>query len=186
MRIKRLSALVLSFCILTAAVSCSNAGAVTPSNEETTAEPTPTPTPVSTNTPTPTVNPVPEPFTELILDQELVGEWVTDDGNGTVIFYIFRDDNSGIYQSRPVLDAATMEEVFRDYVNKMVFSVISHGIVRIATREDRYTDYEYYVDGDELYLEDVDHLTSFVFTRSHEYEDWDKQAWEDFMKQTQH
>jgi hypothetical protein len=119
MRIKRLSALVLSFCILAATVSCSNTGAVTPSNEETTtettAEPTPTPTPVPTNTPTPTVNPVPEPFTELILDEELVGEWIT---------------------------------------------------------------------GDELYLEDVDHLTSFVFTRSHEYEDWDKQAWEDFMKQT--
>ncbi len=114
-----------------------------------------------------------------------MGEWITgDDYNCIVIFYIFRDENSGIiYQSRPVLDAATMEEVFRDYVNKMVFSVISPGIVRIATREDRYTDYEYYVDGDELYLEDVDHLTSFVFTGSHEYEDWDKQALEDFMKQ---
>ena len=190
--IMRFSALVLALCMIAVAVaSCCNTGTGGSVTEETTvettAEPTPTLTPAPTNTPTPTTNPVPEPFTELILDEDLVGEWNTDDGNGTVIVYIFRDDNSGIiYQSRPVLDAATMEEIFRDYISKTVFSVISPGVVRIATREDRYTDYEYYVDGDALHLEDVDHLSSIGFHRSHEFDDKDAQAWENWIEELRH
>ena len=172
MKLVKLSATALSICMIACAFSaCANTvpetfSAVETTTTATTAEPTPTPTPTPEPTATPTPTPTPSPIEEYVIDDDLIGTWTSDSGNNVVVIYTFNEDNTGVlYQSFPSYDAATMEESVREYETPFEYTILRNRIIRIVTGEDRYLDYEYHIDDDELWVADIDHYSGSVFYR---------------------
>ena len=165
---KMLAVLLMFGMALTVFAGC--AGDISaPTTEEmttttTTAAPTSTPTP----TPEPTSTPTPTPVVEnWATDEKLIGTWAYENGSGVVITYTFNEDNTGLLvNSYPTVDWQTKEESIKTTETEIKYSVISEGMIRIVTGEDRYIDYEYKFVKQGLQLEDSDHYSRNVYKKS--------------------